>query len=119
MVNRIPAHGLDDAPAAARPFLQSLIEASPARRFLNLHAQMAHSPAVLAAYMALRAATAEHAKLEPKVSAALTLATAAAVGNGYMLGIAGRLAQMSGWTEAQVAALRTGAPTSDVAIDAM
>ncbi len=35
--------------------LENLLQASPAKRFLNVHAQMAHSPAVLAAYVALRA----------------------------------------------------------------
>jgi hypothetical protein len=45
--------------------------------FLNLHAQMAHSPAALAAYTSLRAVIAEHGTFDPKVGAALTLATAA------------------------------------------
>jgi len=49
---------------------------------------MAHSPAVLAAYTALRAVTAEYGTLESKVSWALNLATAAMVGNDYMIGIA-------------------------------
>jgi hypothetical protein len=36
------------------------------------------------------------------------LATAATVGDDYMIGIASRFAGMNGWTEAQIAALRTG-----------
>jgi hypothetical protein len=78
---------------------------------------MAHSPAVLAAYTSLRAVIAEHGTFDPKVGAALTLATAVTVGNGYMIAIASRLAQMSGWAEAQVVALRRGTPTSDAKID--
>jgi hypothetical protein len=62
---------------------------------------------------------AEHTTFDPKVGAALTLATAAGVGNGYMINIASRLAQMNGWVEEQVTALRTGIPTSDVKIDAL
>jgi hypothetical protein len=69
---------------------------------------MADSSAVLTAYTSLRAVLAEHSTFEPKVGAALTLATAAAVGNGYMIGIASRLAHMNGWTEEKVVALRTG-----------
>jgi hypothetical protein len=46
---------------------------------------MAHSPAVLTAYTSLRAVLAEHTTFDPKVGAALTLATAAGVGNGYMI----------------------------------
>src|SRR5882762_4866992 len=100
-MSRIASHTLEDAPAASRPLLQHLIQASPTGRFLNLHAQMAHSPAVLAGYASLRALIAEHGALEPKVSWALNVATAAAVGNGYMIGIATRFARMSGWTEEQ------------------
>jgi hypothetical protein len=80
---------------------------------------MAHSPAVLAAYTSLRAVIAEHGTLDPKVSWALNLATAATVGNDYMIGIASRFARMNGWTEAQIAALRTGTTTDDAKIDAL
>jgi len=80
---------------------------------------MAHSPAVLAAYTSLRAVTAEHGTLDPKVIWALNLATAATVGNDYMSGIASRFAGLNGWTEAQIAALRTGTATGDAKIDAL
>jgi hypothetical protein len=80
---------------------------------------MAHSPAVLTAYTSLRAVLAEQTTFDPKVGAALTLATAAGVGNGYMIRIASRLAHMNGWSEEQVTALRTGTPTSDSKIDAL
>jgi hypothetical protein len=118
-MSRFPTHGVEDAPAASRPFLQTIAQSSPTGRPLNLHAQMAHSPAVLAAYASLRAVTAEHGTLDPKVSWALNLATAATVGNGYMIGIASRFAGMNGWTEAQIAALRTGTTTGDAKIDAL
>ena len=80
---------------------------------------MAHSPAVLKAYSSLRAVLVEHGALEPKIGAALTLAAAAGVGNGYMIRIASRLAQMNGWTEEQTAAIRAGCPTSDTKIDVL
>jgi len=81
---------------------------------------MAHSPAVLAAYASLRAVIAEHgAALEPKVSWALNLATAVAVGNDYMIAIASRFARMNGWTDAEITALRNGASTGDARIDAL
>ena len=112
-MSRIPTHTADDAPAGSRPFLQDLIRSSPTGRFLNVHGQMAHSPAVLAAYTSLRAVIAEHGIFDAKMGAALTLVTAATVGNDYMIGIATRLAQMGGWAKEQVAALRAGTPTSD------
>ncbi len=118
-MSRIPTHTVEDAPAASRPLLQKIIQSTPTGRPANLHAQMAHSPAVLTAYTSLRAVLAEHSTFDPKVGAALTLATAVGVGNGYMIRIASRLAHMNGWAEEQVTAMRTGAPTSDAKIDVL
>jgi hypothetical protein len=118
-MSRFPNHTLEDAPEGSRPLLQKIAQSSPTGHPLDLHAQMAHSPAVLAAYASLRAVTVEHGTLEPKVSWALNLATAATIGNPYMLGIAARFAALSGWTEAQIAALRSGATTGDSKIDAL
>lgn len=118
-MSRFPAHTVEDAPEASRPLLQKIAQSSPTGRPLNLHAQMAHSPAVLAAHTSLRAVTAEHGTLDSKVSWALNLATAAAVGNDYMMGIASRFAGMNGWTETQIVALRTGTTTGDARIDAL
>lgn len=115
----IPTHTVEDAPAASRPLLQKIVESTPMGRPANLHAQMAHSPAVLTAYTSLRAVLADRTTFNSKAGAALTLATAAGVGNDYMVRIASRLAQMNGWSEEQTAALRTGTPTSDVKIDAL
>ena len=56
-MTRIVSHTIQDAPEASRPLLESLVQFSPTGRLLNLHAQMAHSPAVLAAYTSIRQAT--------------------------------------------------------------
>lgn len=118
-MSRIPAHTVDDAPATSRPLLQKIAQSSPTGRPLNVHAQMAHAPAVLAAYASLRAVTAEHGTFDPRVSWALNLATAGTIANDYMIGIASRFARLNGWTEAQIAALRTGATTDDARVDAL
>jgi hypothetical protein len=118
-VSRIPTHTVENAPAASRPLLQKIAETTPGGRPANLHAQMAHSPAVLMAYTSLRAALAQQTGFDAKVAAALTLAAAAGVGNDYMIRIASRLAHMNGWTEEQVTALRTGTPTSGAKIDVL
>jgi len=118
-MSRIPSHTVDDAPEASRPILQQIAESSPTKRPLNLHAQMAHAPAVLAAYTSLRAVTAEHGKLDAKTSWALNLATAATIGNGYMTGIASRFARMNGWSDAQIVALQTGTTSGDTKIDSL
>src|ERR1700743_134162 len=118
-MSRFPNHTVEGAPEASRPLLQKIAQSSPTGRPLNLHAQMAHAPAVLAAYTSLRAVTAEHGKLDAKTSWALNLATAATIGNGYMIGIASRFARMNGWSDAQIAALQTGATSGDTKIDAL
>ena len=72
-MSRFPTHTVEDAPEASRPLLQKIAASSPTGRPLNVHAQMAHSPAVLAAYASLRAVTAEHGTFDPKMSWALPL----------------------------------------------
>ena len=118
-MSRIPTHMVEDAPAASRLLLHKIVQASPMGRPANLHAQMAHSPAVLTAYTSLRAVLAEQTSFDPKVGAALTLAAASGVGNGYMTRIASWLAQMNGWSEEQVTALTMGTSTNDVKIDVL
>jgi hypothetical protein len=118
-MSRFPTHTVEGAPERSRPLLEKIAQASPTGRPLNVHAQMAHAPAVLAGYSSLRAVTAEYGTVEPKVAWALNLATASTVGNDYMIGIASRFAGMNGWNETQVAALRTGTATGDKKIDAL
>ncbi len=118
-MSRIPTHTVEDAPAASRPLLQKILQSTPGGRLANLHAQMAHSPAVLTAYTSLRAVLTERNTFDPKVGAALTLGSAAGVGNEYMIRIASRLAHMNGWAEKQLIALQTGTPTGDAKIDAL
>ena len=118
-MSRIPAHTVADAPEASRELLQKIARSSSTGRPLNAHAQMAHAPAVLAAYTSLRTAIAEHGTLDSRTGWALNLATAGKVGNDYMIGIASRFARANGWTDAQIAALRSGAMTGDAGTDAL
>jgi hypothetical protein len=118
-MSRIPAHTVENAPEKSRPLLEKIAQASPTKRPLNVHAEMAHSAAVLAGYASLRGVTADLGTLGPKASWALNLATAAVVGNDYMIGIATRFAGMSGWDENGLAALKTGVATGDTKIDAL
>lgn len=110
---------VEGAPEASRSLLQKIAQSSPTGRPLNVHAQMGNSSAVLAGYTSLRTVTAEHGTLDTNVSWALNLATAATIGNDYMIGIAIRFAHMNGWSEAEIAALKTGTTTGDTKIDAL
>ncbi len=50
-----------------------MIQFSPTGRLLNMHAQMAHAPTVLEAYVSIRRATARHGTLDQQVRTALML----------------------------------------------
>ena len=86
-MTRIPSHTIEDAPAAARPLLADVIQFSPTGRLLNLHAQMAHAPAVLDAYVSIRRAAAQHGTLDQPVRTALMLAAAVPGGSDYALAV--------------------------------
>jgi len=118
-MSRIPSHTVEDAPEASRGLLQEMIQFSPTGRPLTMHAQMAHSPAVLEAYVSLRRATARLGTLDQAVRAALMLASAAAAENRYAVAVLSMLALRSGWRQDQVAALRDGKDLGDEAADAL
>jgi hypothetical protein len=118
-MSRFQNRTVADSPVGSQGILQGIAQSSPTGRPLNVHAQMANAPAVLAGYSSLRAVTVEHGTLGPKVSWALNLAVAAAIDNAYMIGVASRFAGVSGWADAQIEALRKGASTGDIKIDAL
>ena len=118
-MSRIPSHTIDDAPAASKQLLAEMVQFSPTGRPLALHAQMAHAPAVLEAYVSIRRATSQHGTLEQPVRTALMLAAAGAVANDYTLAIVSRLALRSGWRPDQVAALAAGGSVGHDKTDAL
>lgn len=84
-----------------------------------MHAQMAHSPAVLAAYASIRQATVAYGTLDPRVRSALMLATAAVSGSAYAQAVTSLLAVRVGWSQAEVLALREGRPLGEDKTDAL
>jgi alkylhydroperoxidase family enzyme len=118
-MTRIPGHTIADAPGASRPLLEAVVPFSPTGKLLNLHAQMAHSPAVLAAYSSIRQAIAAHGTLEPRVRAALMLATAAVSHSAYAEAVTAQLALRAGWSPAQVSCLRDGQPLGEDKVDSL
>jgi hypothetical protein len=116
---RIRSHTIQDAPVPSQPLLAGIVRFSPTGKLLNLHAQMAHSPAVLAAYAGIRQAATAHAILEARVRSALMLATAGVAGNAYAEAITAALARREGWSQAQVLALRDGQSLADDKIDSL
>jgi hypothetical protein len=118
-MTRIPTHTIEDAPEATRALLAEMVQFSPSGRLLNMHAQMAHAPAVLEAYVAIRRAAARHGTLDERVRAALMLAAASADASQYALSVISLLALRSGWRPGQVQALRAGAGVGDAKADAL
>ena len=88
-MSRIPSHTIDDAPEVARPLLEDMLKFSPTGRPLNLHAQMAHAPAVLVADTSIRRATSAFGTLDQRLRSALMPVTAAACG-GFAAAAAGQ-----------------------------
>jgi Carboxymuconolactone decarboxylase family len=118
-MSRIPSHTIDDAPPASRALLTDLLQFSPTGKPLNMHAQMAHAPAVLEAYTSIRRATSQLGTLDQRLRTALMLVTAAADGNAYTLAIITMLARRSGWQAGEIAALRSGGSVGDTRADAL
>jgi hypothetical protein len=116
---RIPTHTIEDAPAAARQLLAEMMQFSPTGRLLNMHAQMAHAPAVLEAYVSIRKATARYGTLDQQVRTALMLAAAAADASPYALAIISMLAVRAGWQPDHVEALLAGRDTGEDKLDAL
>jgi hypothetical protein len=118
-MTRIPTHTIEDAPEAARSLLAEMIQFSPSGRLLNMHAQMAHSPAVLEAYVSIRRATGQHGTLDQQVRTALMLTAATVDASQYALAIISLLALRSGWRPDQVQALRRGGGTGEAKTDSL
>ncbi len=118
-MTRIPSHSIADAPEAARSLLAEMVQFSPTGRLLNMHAQMAHAPAVLEAYVSIRRASARHGTLEGSVRSALMLAAAVHDASQYALAIISMLALRSGWHPDQVDAIVAGRDLGEEKIDAL
>jgi alkylhydroperoxidase family enzyme len=118
-MTRIPTHTIEDAPQASRPLLADLVQFSPTGKLLNLHAQMAHAPGVLEAYVSIRRATSRAGTLDQSVRTALMLAAAVVTGSQYAQEILATLAQRSGWEPGQVGALRAGEDLGQPETDAL
>src|SRR5881227_284757 len=96
-----------------------MIQFSPTGQPLNMHAQMAHSPAVLEAYVSLRRASAHLGTLDQRIRSALMLTSATAAANDYAVAVLSMLALRSGWRQDEVEAIRVGKDLGDAAADGL
>ncbi len=80
-MSRIPTHTLADAPAGSREHLEQMKKRTGA--LLNMHAAMAHSPVVLAAYKAMSDAVAGLGTLDAATREAIARAVENKNGRHY------------------------------------
>lgn len=110
-MSRIPAQSLDTAPEQTRPTLERLARRSG--KLLNIHAEMAHAPVVLAAYAAMTEALAKESSFDARTREAIALAVGAQDGCDYCQAAHTPAAIKSGLSEAETIAIRRG----DLAFD--
>ena len=120
-MHRIPAPDLADASPQIRPTLESVARVSltATGRLLNLHAQMAHAPVVLAAYAGIRKATEEHGTFDFKARSAIMLTVSCAQRSDYAIAVNTLLAQRAGWEPATIGHLKNGRGVGDPRLDAL
>jgi hypothetical protein len=118
-MDRIPIHTIEDAPLPSRELLEGIVHSSPTGRPLNMQAQMADAPAVLASYVSLRRATEQHGTLEAKHRSAVMVVTASNLGVEYVEAMTSMLALRAGWTETEVSNLRGGLGSGDEKLDSL
>jgi len=114
---RIPVHTLDDAPEQTRPDLQTLQRKMG--KLLNIHAEMAHAPVVLAAYTGIQNAIAAHGSFDAPTRESIALAVGAVDGCDYCQSAHTLGGKAAGLTGEQMLAIRAGRPSGDDKRDAL
>jgi len=105
-MSRIPVQTLDTAPEQTRPTLERLTRRTG--KLLNIHAEMAHAPVVLAAYAGITEALAKQSSFDARTREAIALAVGAQDGCDYCQAAHTPSAIKSGLSEAQTIAIRRG-----------
>ncbi|RAX48060.1 carboxymuconolactone decarboxylase family protein [Arthrobacter sp. AQ5-05] len=103
---RIPAHTLDSAPQGSKEMAGHLKQRMG--KLLNIHAGMAHSPAVLGAYEGISQAIAAHGSFDAQTKEAIALAVGNQNGCDYCQAAHTLSARKSGLTDEQILAVRAG-----------
>lgn len=103
---RIPVHTLQDAPEPSRDALKGLH--AKVGKVLNIHGEMAHSPAVLHAYVGIQQAIAEHGTLDARTREAIALTVAAVDHCQYCQSAHTLSAKAAGLSQDQTVAVRRG-----------
>jgi uncharacterized peroxidase-related enzyme len=114
---RVPVHTTADAPERSREALLGLERRMG--RLLNIHAEMAHAPVVLAAYQGIQTAIAEHGSFCAKTREAIALAVAAVDKCAYCQSAHTAGGQAAGWSVEETVAIRDGTAGLDPKLGAL
>ncbi len=105
-MSRIPVQTLESAPEQARPTLERLTRRTG--RLLNIHAEMATAPVVLAAYAGVSDALATQSSFNARTREAIALAVGATDGCDYCQAAHTPAAITSGLSESETVEIRRG-----------
>ncbi|MDQ6752599.1 MAG: carboxymuconolactone decarboxylase family protein [Actinomycetota bacterium] len=103
---RIPAHTVESAPEGSRETARKLEKKMG--KLLNIHAGMAHSPAVIGSYAEISAAIAAHGTFDARTREAIALAVANQNGCSYCQSAHTLSARRAGLDDEQILAIRAG-----------
>jgi AhpD family alkylhydroperoxidase len=103
---RVPVHTVSDAPEQSGEALRGLERRMG--RLLNIHAEMAHAPVVLAAYQGMQNAIAAHGSFGAKTREAIALAVGAEDGCAYCQSAHTMSGLAAGWSLDETVAIRHG-----------
>jgi AhpD family alkylhydroperoxidase len=108
---RVPVHTIGDAPEPSREALRRLERRMG--RLLNIHAEMAHAPAVLAAYQGIQHAIAGHGSFDARIREAIALAVAAVDKCAYCQSAHTAGGRAAGWSLEETVGIRDGTAELD------
>lgn len=114
---RIPVHTVQSAPEPSRDVLKVL--EGTYGKVLNIHGEMAHSPAVLHGYAALHEVIVDHAELDARTREAIALAVGAVDECDYCQSAHTAGAMQAGLSQAQTVAIRRDQVDFDPRLDAV
>jgi hypothetical protein len=110
-MSRFASLPLEAASDTVGSLLQGVLALGGGGRLLNLHTEMANSPAVLASYLGLRQAVSEHGTLDRMTGAAIMLAVGQVDRSEYALAVSTQVALRAGWSGEETVELRSGRST--------
>ncbi|WAH98164.1 carboxymuconolactone decarboxylase family protein [Arthrobacter sp. MMS18-M83] len=103
---RIPVHTVASAPEESKEIAGKLEKRMG--KLLNIHAEMAHSPVVIAAYHGISQAIAAHGTFDARTKEAIALAVGNQNGCDYCQAAHTVSGRKAGLTEEQILAIRAG-----------